>query len=238
MNNVDFIDGHGNQGISRAINVAAGKAIKMNYKWLITFDQDSVAHGDMIDQMREFVDTYNQIEKVGIVSPTIRNPLIKFKKVKDYISYNDWVIQSGAMHNLEAYQKINGYDEKLFIDQVDIEYCVRLTLNKYKIIKLNHAVLIHNTLDDKVKLINQNGQKIFANKFTPMRYYYFTRNNLYCAKKYKKINYQYYVQLKRNISILLHTLPHEKKKFPRLQAIITGYLDYKMNLMGKTNRKF
>lgn len=238
MNNLCFINGHGNQGLSQAINIVAKIAIKRGYKWLITFDQDSFAHSDMIKQMKEFVNTSHEIEKIGIISPTITNALVKFEKVKNSISYNDWVFQSGAMHNLDAYKRVGGYDEKLFIDQVDYEFCVRLTHNKYKIVKLNHAVLVHNTLDDKTKLIYRNGRKLFINKYTPMRYYYITRNNLYCAKKYKSINKQYYAQLRTNLVLLIRTLPYEEKKILRLRAILYGCLDYKVGKMGKTKRRF
>ena len=188
MQKIHYIDGHGNRGLSYAINKVANITIKLGYKWLITFDQDSVAYQNMIEQMKEFIITYPDINKIGIISPTIKNSLLKFKEVQNKISFNDWVIQSGALHNLEAYKYIKGYDERLFIDQVDIEYCVRLGENGYKIAKINHAILIHNTLDDDVKLIEKKGRKLVANKYSTMRYYYFLRNNLYCAKKYKKVN--------------------------------------------------
>ena len=238
MNNIYYIDGEGNQGLSHAINVVAKMAIKMEYKWLITFDQDSIADNNMIEQMQEFIDTYPRIDKIGIISPTIKSAMVKFDKVKNSISYNDWVIQSGAMHNLDAYKKVNGYDEKLFIYQVDYEYCVRLTQKKYKIVKLNHAVLVHNTLDDNVNLVYRNGRKIYINKFMPMQYYYITRNDLFCAKKYKSINYQYYTEIWRHLTTIIMTLPYEKKKIQRLKAMFYGYLDYKMGKMGKTKRKF
>ena len=239
IDKLHYIDGKGNQGLSKAINRVAKLAIKSGYQWLITFDQDSYALNNIIEQMKEFIGTFPNIDTIGIISPTIKNELIKFTPVKNKISYNEWVIQSGALHNLKAYLDINGYDEKLFIDQVDIEYCVRLTQKGYKIVKLNHAILMHNTQDNDIKIRwLKNGKKVITNKFSPMRYYYFIRNNLYCAKKYKKDKPQYYAQLIRNIEYLIKTLPYEKDKRARLKAIICAYLDYKMGNMGKTNRKF
>lgn len=238
MDKIHYIDGHGNQGLSHAINIVAQMAIKMDYQWLITFDQDSFAYNNIIEQMKEFISTYPEIHNIGIISPTIKISLVKFKEVKDDISFNECVIQSGALHNLTAYQKVKGYDEKLFIDQVDNEYCIRLSQNGYKIVKLNHAILSHNTQDDNIKVIRVKGKKVIINKFTPMRYYYFLRNNLYCARKYKDCNLHYYAQLRRNVRELLRTLPYENEIMPRLKAVIFGYLDYKTGKMGKTNRQF
>lgn len=238
MDKVCFIDGKGNRGLSKAINVVARMAIKQGYRWLITFDQDSVAHQNMISQMKDFISSYQEIDTIGMIGPTIKTSLLKFKEVSNSISFNEWVIQSGALHNLVAYQKLTGYDENLFIDQVDIEYCIRLRENGYKIVKINHAVLLHNTLDDKVTLIKKKDRNLFANKYSPIRYYYFIRNNLYCAKKYKKKNPQYHAQLKRNILSLLQTIPYEKDILARLRAVWYGYWDYKLERFGKTNREF
>lgn len=237
MQKIYYIDGHGNQGLSHAINLVAHKAIKMGYQWLITFDQDSTAYNNIIEQMKEFISTSTEISQIGLIGPVIKSDLQKFNEVKYKISYNDWLIQSGALHNLEAYKAVKGYDENLFIDQVDIEYCARLKRKGYKIVKLNHAILAHNNQDDNVKVIHKKYLNYVANKYSPTRYYYYVRNNLYCAKKYKNINPKYYDDLKNNIKKILHTLPYEDDKWPRLIAVVYGFLDYKMGKMGKTNRK-
>ena len=239
MDKIYYIDGHGNQGLSYAINIVAHKAIKMGFQWLITFDQDSFAYNNILEQMKEFIESSTDINQIGIISPTIKIGMMKFKEVENKISYNEWVIQSGALHNLAAYLDVKGYNEKLFIDQVDIEYCIRLTQKGYKIVKLNHAILMHNTQDDHIKLLRFKGKKVIINKFSPMRYYYFLRNNLYCAKKYKNINTHYYAQLRRNIKVLVwNTLPYETDIMPRLKAVIAAYIDYKTGKMGKTKRQF
>ena len=233
-----FIDGKGNNGLPKAINQVAKMAIKAGYKWLITFDQDSVADQDMIKRLKEFTETYPHIEEVGLIGPAVHNKARSFDKVQNPFTYCEWIIQSGALHNLEILKKVKGYDERLFIDQVDIEYCMRLKYYKYKVIKVNQAVLIHNTLDDNVKTFFRRGRRILLNKFSTMRYYYIMRNNLYCKKRYKKLDDQYVIQLKRNISTLFLNLLYDNKKWEHLKAIFYGIIDYKLNRMGKTERKF
>lgn len=232
-----FIDGNGNNGLPKAINHVAKLAIRAGYKWLITFDQDSVADKDMIKSLMEFTESYPHIEEVGLIGPAIHNKALKFDEVQNPYTFCEWIIQSGALHNLEILKKVKGYDERLFIDQVDIEYCMRLKHYKYKVIKVNHAVLIHNTLDEKVTIIYRRGRKLLLNKFSTMRYYYTMRNNLYCKRKYDKLDDQYVIQLKRNISTLLLNLLYNDNKWEHLKAVCCGMMDYRLGRMGKTARK-
>jgi rhamnosyltransferase len=237
LNKISFIDGGGNNGLPYAINYVAKLAIRKGYQWLITFDQDSVADKDMIPRMREFIETYPQIDEVGLIGPSIHNKAYIFDEVKTPFTFCNWIIQSGAMHNLEILKKVKGYDTRLFIDQVDIEYCIRMKYYQYKVITVNHAILIHNTMDEKVDIMYRHGRKMFLNKYSSMRYYYIMRNNLYCKKKYKKIDDQYVIQLKRNITTLLLNFLYDDKKWEHTKAILYGYIDYIMNKMGKTERK-
>ncbi len=236
--NIVYINGDGNQGISIAINKVAEEAIRCNFQWLITFDQDSVAEKDMVAHMCNYVNRCEFADKLGIVCAAINDSVFRFEIAATEISYNKWVQQSGSMLNLKVFQKIGGFDEALFIDQVDFEYCVRLKQYDYKIVKVNKAILMHNTSDDNTIFLRKRGRPLYINKYSPMRYYYNTRNILYCTKKYKKVNKQYWESQRRNLGSLLMTLPYEKGKIKRVRAVILGYIDYIFDNMGKTQRHF
>lgn len=237
LGNVEYITENKNLGLPVPINMVADKAKKEGYNWLITFDHDSRAASGMIKAMCEFTERFEKIHEIGIISPLISDGKLQFAKPASEFSYYDRVIQSGAMHNLDIMEKIGGYDEKLFIDQVDFEYCMRVLKNGYKIVRLNEAVLIHNVKDEKAKVEYIGGRKITKNKYSPIRYYYITRNNLYCGRKYKKFFPPYYAETKRNIEVLKETLPYEEDKKSRRKAILWGYLDFFFGKMGECKRK-
>lgn len=235
--NVEYLTCHQNIGLSVAINKVAQRAISEGFQWLITFDQDSRASKNMIVVMRDFLAKHKQIDKIGIIAPVIDDGKTKFGiQVSEY-SYYDRVIQSGAMHNLEILKKVKGYDEKLFIDQVDFEYCIRLLQEGYKIIKLNRAILIHNFEDKEAKVQYIKGKRYTLNKYSPIRYYYIVRNNLFCGKKYKRVFRPYYAETKRNIEILCKTLRYEEEKRNKRKAIVVAYIDYYLGRMGKCKWK-
>ncbi len=236
ISNVEYIDGQGNQGLAVSINEVAEKAISRNFLWLITFDQDSLAEKDLMEKMSDYINYCEILDRVGIVCPAVKDPVFEFELAKSEITYNKWVQQSGSMLNLMAFREIGGYDKALFIDQVDFEYCVRLRQRNYKIVKVNKAILLHNTMDMDTIFLRKKGRPLYINKFSPMRYYYNTRNILYCTKKYKKTDVQYREAQRRNLGSLLRTLPYERKKMKRMRAIILGYIDYRLGKMGKTNR--
>lgn len=236
--NLVYVDGMGNQGLSLAINKIANICMEKGIHWLITFDQDSKIQNDMIDIMRQFIKTYKDIDKLGIISPIIKEKELKYSQPAYEYSFMDWVIQSGALHNLSAYSEIGGYDDNIFIHQVDTDYCFRLRERGYKIVRLNHAILNHNVSDDGVILKYIHGRKIYINKFSPMRYYYILRNNMYCLKKHKDSNRVFCADLKRNNRILYDTWVLDNQKFKKARAMALAMIDYLLGNLGKSKHKF
>lgn len=230
--NVEYC-GEINKGLAAGFNWAAKQAVKEGVRWLITFDQDSQVTKDMIPEMIQFAGKYKGIENVGIISPLINDKKLKFGIPAAEYSFYDRVIQSGAMHNLELFEKIGGYDENLFIDQVDFEFCLRLLKNGYKIIKLTKAVLLHNADDGNAYIEYRKGKKITVNKYSASRYYYIIRNNLYCGLKYKRFLKPYYAETRRNINSLWCALPYEENRGRKLKAMLFGYMDFMAHRMGK-----
>ncbi|MEJ0107143.1 MAG: hypothetical protein WDO19_33470 [Bacteroidota bacterium] len=63
----------------------------------------------------------------------------------DPTSYSETiaVITSGSLIQLDAWKETGGYNETLFIDEVDHEYCYRVKEKGYKVIQVNHVILNH-----------------------------------------------------------------------------------------------
>lgn len=237
IKNLEYTTEHQNKGLPYAINQTARKAIAEGYQWLITFDQDSEPMPEMIPNMVQFAMTYPKIDEVGIIAPLIQDGKLEFGIPASPYSFCDKVYQSGAMHNLKALSDVYGYDEKLFIDQVDYEYCIRLIQNRYKVIKLNNAVLQHNREDSSARVEYRKGKRYVINKYLPIRYYYIMRNNLYCGRKYRRNNKPYYAETRRNIEMIRKTVHFEENKSRKRLAMIYGWLDFKLDRMGKCGRK-
>lgn len=238
IENLIYITEHQNRGLSKPINQIANRALEEGFEYLITFDQDSVSSEDMIIRMLEFLDRFPKKNEVAIVAPFINNAKLGLGVPIAEYAYYDRVIQSGALHNLFILKEIGGYDEKLFIDQVDFEYCARALMNNKKIIKLYTATLTHNIGDKGVISKYIDGKSVTGNKYSAIRYYYMARNTLYCGKKYKHINPPYYAATKRTRLVQRKSLQYEAERKDKRKAILWGYIDYYLGYMEKCKRNF
>lgn len=220
----EYIDNNGNQGIANALNVGAHLAIEDEAHWLLTMDQDSRFENNDIKELIDFTKN-NDTTQIGIVSPMhSENEVNNFESnFSTYIA-----MTSGNLLNLNIYQKIGGFEEKLFIDSVDIEYCLKLYKNNFFLQRIKKIILNHN-------LGNIQKKRFYSvTNHNYIRRYYITRNRLYIWEKYKEIlpeyiKYEKYATLKEVVKIILG----EKDKFKKLKMIYKGYRDYKIDRYGK-----
>jgi rhamnosyltransferase len=229
-----YINNHGNQGIANALNVGAQKAIENGYDWLFTIDLDSKVSQKMIPSLIKYLDFYDS-KNIGIITPVHKN---KFGKFSEEITKNELyskiliTMTSGNLLNLNAYKKIGPFMEKLFIDSVDHEYCLRLNLNGFLVIQANEAILEHN-LGNQKKFLS-----FFPTCHSPIRRYYKTRNRFFIINLYKK-NFPDFCksEIKKFYRELIGILIAEKDVLLKIKAIILGYIDYRNNIFGEKDQK-
>lgn len=223
-----------NHGIAAAINQTAALAISQGYDWLLTFDQDSIAAPNMLAEMQRYLLSGNCDSKIGLVAPHIADCNITVQRPSALpYCYYDKVIQSGALHNLHILKDVGGYDEALFIDQVDYEYCIRMRQHGYRIVKVNSATLCHNVHDSSSNMYYADGKKIFQDKYSPERCYYIIRNNLYCQQKYKNRNPLYALECANHIAVLEKTIAGDIRRAEKEELMKQAYYDFSHGRMGR-----
>ena len=226
---IQYVDNHGNKGIAAALNAAAVRALKGGYEYLLTMDQDSRAADDMLEKLFHYIEQH-AAEKLGIVSAYHRK--VTEKNCYYLKPYEPMmvVMTSGNLLNLMAYRKTGKFIEKLFIDHVDNEYCLRLHRNGYKIIRVNDATLYHN-LGQNVRIAGMD--KTLHNE---VRLYYILRNSLYLWEKYQK-EFPEYVAVSRNevFTMIRGNLLYGKHKLARIKNLLRAVYDYKRGHFGKIN---
>jgi rhamnosyltransferase len=219
-----------NFGIAKALNQAATYSIKNKYQWLLTMDQDSSFEKGSLKRMKEFITTTKEV--VGIVSPFHLTPKSKQPKFKEVTTRLRFAMTSGNLLNLEVYNKCGAFDEKLFIDSVDHEYCLRLRKNGYQIIRVNEATLYH-TLGDIV----YHPFLFFRFKTTnhsAARRYYIARNRLYVMFKYLSFDFKFFRRESGHyFKDFLRVIFLEERKTEKLSAIIKGTVHFVIGRSGK-----
>ena len=144
----------------------------------------------------------------------------------------DFAITSGSMLYLKHMTEVGLFEEKLFIDCVDTEFCLRVRALKYSIVKCHRAVLYHCL--GAMKEVAFGGFKVFPTNHPPLRRYYKMRNRVFVWKRYF---FTYKVMVMKNIIRSLcdvfEILFFEKDSFSKIKYILLGLKDGLLNKYGK-----
>jgi rhamnosyltransferase len=228
--NCAYISNNGNQGIANALNVGAKRASEAGATWLLTMDQDSKFEAGEFLKLIEY--TTNLDDKTtGLVSPFHKTKIsVEPKTEVDEVLTT---MTSGNLISLYAWKAIGGFDEDYFIDAVDWDYCLRLTSNKFKVLRLNTVHLNHN-LGNASQHTSPTGKQITALNYNKIRRYYITRNKLIIIAKYWR-SYPAFSKgvIKSLFRDLRHVLLYESDKTIKLKYLLKGYMHFVTSKKGK-----
>ena len=226
---LEYVFNKGNLGIAKALNIGCELAIQQGMKWVLTMDQDSKflnLNAVIVNQIYNMKD-----DSIALYYPTYLIEGIVYDK---YIKENNApivVMTSGNFINLSIYKSIAGFEDKLFIDYVDIDYCLKIKVAGYKIAQLPDATLVHEL--GQSKHVSFLSKKAIVTNHSSLRRYYITRNRLYVHKKYKNIS-SVFNKIEKRIFIndILKIILFEDDKILKFKSIVRGYLDYRKNKFG------
>ncbi|MFE3848007.1 glycosyltransferase family 2 protein [Flavobacterium sp. LB3P45] len=226
---IEYVFNRGNLGIAKALNIGCQLAIQQGVKWLLTMDQDS----KFLNLDRTIISQISKIEgdRIALYYPTY---LIEGVVYDKYIKENNSpivVMTSGNFINLNVYRSIGGFEDKLFIDYVDIDYCLKIKAAGYSIALLRDAILAHEL--GHSKHLTFLSIKAIVTNHSSLRRYYITRNRMYVYKKHKTVS-TVFSQTEKRIFIndILKIILFEDDKILKFKSIIKGYLDYRNNKFG------
>lgn len=167
ITNAVYIPNYENKGVAAALNTGCQKALEMGFDWVLTMDQDSRWNDaeNLSRYLMQAGQLFSEEEKNVSFSPNMKRG-DKAPKKSDVEFENVQIAwTSGNLIKLDAWKDIGEFNEMLFVDEVDHEFCYRLRAAGYNIIKVNNAFMNH---------------KIGRHK--GLRMYYIVRNVLYMKK--------------------------------------------------------
>ena len=236
---IEIIFNEENLGIATALNIGVREALKQGFNWILTMDQDSKASKDMVEKMFEVYNNIDEKERKSILSifPNFvdkRIQSIEENSVMNTYEYVDADITSGNLVKAEVFDKVGFFDDSLFIDLVDTDFCMRLNEKNIKMIKVRDAILYHSLGESQsVKSIFG---KFNTSNHSALRRYYMTRNRFYIWEKYKDLNS---FTLNRDKKLFkkefIKIILGEKDKVNKIKMVFKGYKDYKKGIRGKLN---
>lgn len=231
---ITIVQNNKNYGIATALNQICSYFLEKEYEWVTLLDQDSIVSSNLIDNFSKYIN----IEKIGLLTPYIvdtnKTNLEQYAKQKqNEIDEVNFAITSGSMINLRVWEYLEGFDEKLFIDCVDLDYSKRLSIEGFKQIRVNSIYLLQEVGRAERTLVYR-PHKDNAGKWTILPYYrtnhsiirqyYMLRNHIILLRKFKK----HQSTIKTAAFILAFTLPKlifEGQKIQLLKKMLKAITD-------------
>ncbi len=246
-----------NIGISGGLYLSIQWAIEQKYDFLWTFDQDSEP---LPDCLKKLIDYYEKLtilgKSIGIIAPlpidhTTGQALhgIVFDKYKfidtpgceDEKNYYecDVVITSGSLVSISAAKQVPLPNKELFIDAVDWEYCINFKQHNYDIVVITSAILKHRFGNSRRAKAIVRKRDVTIYNYSPLRYYYMSRNHTYLEIKLAKQNYQLAKSIIQRIRFVLITtiklfLYERNGILLKIWACLKGSYDGFTGRLGKT----
>lgn len=235
--NIEYINNNCNLGIATALNIGCEKALEHKYGWILTMDQDSrfLNFSNYIQCLYSLEDTSN----IALLAANTMWYAESNLTTRVTCQYEEkfLVITSANLLNLKLFDKIGRFDDKLFIDMVDHDYCIRAQKNNFKILYFKDVFVDHslgNLFQRKNIITGKIRNKIEHNS---QRTYYITRNYLYTWKKYSKVFPQEFNILKTINVMFIHgitkILLYEDKKASKIYAKFVGLCHFIIGKYGK-----
>jgi rhamnosyltransferase len=184
-----------NRGVATAQNAGIAWARERGARYIALFDQDSEPALDMVERLVGAAETMEaQGYLVATVGPRhldvqLGNPML-FIRVRglrverysctdpDEIIPVDYLMSSGCLIPMATLDIVGGMTEDLFIDYVDIEWCMRAKHRGYQSFGACGAIMQHRIGDAPLSFC---GRKFPLH--SPLRHYYLFRNAVWMYRQ-------------------------------------------------------
>lgn len=224
---IKYIPNYSNLGVAKALNIGINEAVKDGFKFLLTMDQDSYFDENGLHKLKSCARELND-KSIGIISPWHATKLNVSKP--EGIDYPIDVMTSGNIVDIEICKKIGCFKDWLFIDSVDIEFCLNLKKNGYKVARCNNVILHHDL--GNIKFHRIFGKEFICLNHSYVRRYYIARNSLYIKKMYENLEPRFCDINSRQRRFIFTIVLFEKDKWRKIRSIFLGKLDYYKGIKG------
>jgi rhamnosyltransferase len=228
-----------NLGVAAALNQAADLARAQGYAWLATFDQDSAVPDGALAGLLALYASHPDRERIAIMAMSHRDRATG----RDYQRGSDvlaeaakWrsvrtTITSGSLVRCEALDRVGWFDERLFIDGVDHDFCLRCRRAGLLVVEGAQQVMDHSL--GAVSLHRLLGRTIACTNHSPTRRYYITRNSLELSVRYAAFDPVW--SLRNAVHLVdasLSALMFEDRRGAKARAMIQGAWHFVIRRFG------
>jgi rhamnosyltransferase len=177
-----------NAGIGAALNRGVQLALERRYPWVLTLDQDSRAPAGFVDTLLRAYTNHPSRRTIGLVAPRYREERLDMlhDDSQEHGAAVSTIIEStmmsGNLVRTDVIALVGYYDEGLFIDYVDHEFCLRMARRGFQVLQARAAVLDHNL--GRMTRRSVLGITLTTTNHSPLRRYFNARNRIRVYREY------------------------------------------------------
>lgn len=220
-NSIILLRNERNMGIGCALNQICEFAWNQNIEWVLALDQDSIVPDNLLSEYISRIDRPN----LAIICPSILEQNINKEICHQNLqgdSYIEKCITSASFISVPVWEKVGKFDEAMFIDYIDFDYCYKVRKMGYKILKIPTVQLRHSLGESELrKFLFWN---VRVGNHVVNRKYYIARNTIIFMRRYKSLRVVV-LEILRLFKLLLFTVLYEKDKRDKLFNIAKGVKD-------------
>lgn len=231
-----LIENHENLGVGAALNQGLEQAAAWSCDWLLTMDQDSRCHADMVQNLLQVMTNCVPTPKVigsNYFDPRNGTTKIPTNRPGEFLDQKT-VITSGSLVNVRFAKAIGGFRADYFIDQLDHEFCLRVRANGGRVVITSKPVMDHCVGEDGGVWLPLLG---YLPNHAPLRKYYLARNSLVTIARYWRTEPDWCLRraLRFVLGLPLMALL-ERQRLAKMRAFLAGILDSVGGRMGPCRR--
>ena len=227
-----------NQGIAAALNQAVILARAGGFTGLATFDQDSLIRPGVIAQMTAFYGKFPHRDRIGVLAmahrdATGRDYHLPWDILEDAPTFRlvRTTITSGNIIPIDVFETVGAFDEALFIDSVDHDFCLRCRSHGLLVVEGKLQVMDHAKGQSKEHRFFW--LRVPVSNHSPPRRYYITRNQLELCRRYLFVDFVWVcaaglLLLCEAVFVLLY----EQERRAKFNAMIEGARDFLLRRFG------
>ncbi|MFA5940156.1 MAG: glycosyltransferase family 2 protein [Sinimarinibacterium sp.] len=201
---IHLISNRSNVGLAAALNQGIAASAELGATMALTLDHDSTPRAGMVRKLMEARNQDECPQTIAAVVPTIAyaHPDIRCRwpksapgrRMRFHFAFAarlagpttvDLAISSGMLIHVDTWRKVGRFDEDLFIDLVDTDFCLRSRALGFHILAAPSAILDHH-LGDVKKNHLLGLMPVFPTHHSALRHYYIGRNRVLLAKRHAR----------------------------------------------------
>lgn len=222
-----------NLGIATALNHGVKVALESGANWILTLDQDTFLPSSSVQKMLDAYAVHPRKDKIGIIAPTHFDKESGYQNrylrgLKGPHTTRQIVMSSGNLIKRSTFEKVPYYDDDLFIDYVDHDFCLKVKRVGLETIIAKEAQMAHS--EGNIKRHIYGPISFFSHNYNPERQYYRARNRIILYRRH----FGSWIWQDQEFAIknLLKVLLVEQDAWKKVKAIWQGTIDGFLGRMG------